>query len=141
MSDAPQHRLRPHPSVRFAENEQTFSLDREIDGLLKEQDAGQHGHRQKALFAHGPMTVALYAFEAGSRLPDHVVDGDVIIQVLEGHVVVSTGETDRHLHSGQILVLAPGVRHDLAAEEASRLLMTFCLERSYRTGPPDDQSS
>lgn len=74
------------------------------------------------------MTLALYLFEAGSRLPDHVVDGVVLIQVLEGRLQVTTEQGTHDLPAGHVLRLSAGVRHDVAAAQPSRMLLTIALD-------------
>jgi len=128
MSASPENSARPRPAERFAPLEDVVDLNDAAARLRNEPNAGRHGHRQMALFHHGPATVALYCFEAGSKLPDHVVDGPVMIHVLEGRLRVSTNETKHELSAGQLLRLAPGVNHDVEATEASRMLLTVCVE-------------
>ncbi|MEX0886887.1 MAG: AraC family ligand binding domain-containing protein [Phycisphaeraceae bacterium] len=128
MADPPPAgRLRTHPEERFASLEEELDLQAVADKLLAEP-SGQHGHKQVALFRHGPATLALYCFDAGGRLPDHVVDGPVIIHVLTGRLHVHTDAAEHNLPAAQLLRLAPGVRHDVIAEEPSQMLLTVCLE-------------
>lgn len=120
-------RLRPHPSKRFAPDEHVFDL-KVAAAELKREPSGQHGHKQIALFKHGPATLALFVFDPGARLEDHVIDGPVIIQTLTGHLSVTTGERSYALPAGALLRLAPGVPHDVQASEASQMLLTVCVE-------------
>jgi quercetin dioxygenase-like cupin family protein len=59
---------------------------------------------------------------------DHVADGLVTIHALTGHVQVKTPEGERELQAGTLLVLSPGVVHDLHATVASQVLLTVTLE-------------
>jgi quercetin dioxygenase-like cupin family protein len=122
------NRLRPPPILRFSSSVGEFSLDGAAEALMREPQSGQHGHRQITLFRHGPATVALYCFEAGAKLPDHVVDGPLIIHVLEGRLTVSTDCEEHDLRAGTLFRLAPCIRHDVHAQEASRMLLIICLE-------------
>ena len=128
MTATPENRARPKPAERFAPLEDVVDLTAATDRLQNEPNAGQHGHRQMALFHHGPATVALYCFEAGSKLPDHVVDGPVTIHVLEGRLQVKTAQSKHELPANHLLRLAPGVNHDVEAVEASKMLLTVCVE-------------
>jgi quercetin dioxygenase-like cupin family protein len=121
-------RLRPHPEKRFAETQTKFDLDDAYRSLMSEVDSGQHGHRQMALFRHGPATVAIYHFEEGAYLKDHSVDGPVILHTLTGRLTVKTDQAEHELSAGAMLALAPGVRHDVSAHEDARMLLTVCLE-------------
>lgn len=127
MNERQSTRVREHPSVRFAGTQTVLDLPDSIESLLSEGPAGQHGHRQKALFHHGSTTLALFSFEQGSTLPDHVVDGVVIIQVLTGKLGVKISGQEHTLMPSQVLVLAPGVPHDVNAYEESHMLLTVCL--------------
>jgi quercetin dioxygenase-like cupin family protein len=52
----------------------------------------------------------------------------VTIQVLKGHLQVTAEGQVSDLHSGQLLVLAPAVEHDVVARTESRMLLTVCLD-------------
>jgi len=119
---------RTPPRERFAVSEQQVDLAQAARALREEPGSGQHGHRQMALFRHGPETVALYSFEAGSTLPAHVVEGPVLIQALSGQLRVQTDSTSYDLAAGQLLRLSPNVTHSVEAIEASDMLLVVCIE-------------
>jgi len=121
-------RLREHPQRRFAAPEQFFDLQAAVEHLAAEPGMMAEGHRQIALYRHGPMTVGLFIFERGGRLPDHSAEGVVILHGLSGRFEVRTAQGSHALRPGQILILAPNVKHDIAALESSRMLLTVCLE-------------
>jgi quercetin dioxygenase-like cupin family protein len=133
-------RLRQHPRDRFAAPQHHYDLDEVAAKLKQELEAGQAGHRQQTLYKHGPTTVALYLFGHLTRLPPHRAQGVVIMHLLEGHVQVKAGggaESEAHdLHTGQLLVLAPGVEHDVVAMMESRMLLTVCLDASAANPSP-----
>lgn len=136
MGSTPSGRTRVPPQERFAPAEGEFDLEAASHALWNEANAGQHGHRQMALFRHGPATLALYCFEPGASLPDHAVDGPVIIQVLEGELIVRTEQNQHTLPAGRMLRLAPGVTHDVEARKRSRMLLTICVEGPASHGIP-----
>jgi hypothetical protein len=74
-------RLREHPETRFSDDQQVLDLNEATRELLSEPPSVSEaqGHKQKALFRHGPMTIGLWVFEPDGCLPDHVLDGDVMI--------------------------------------------------------------
>ena len=125
-------RNRPHPSIRFAPPQHEFDL-RAVASELAASPA-RHGKRQKALYHHGRLTIALFSFEPGTGLPDHVTAGVVTINVLEGRLRVKSGGAEHDLPAGKLLVLAPGVRHDVLAEEASTMLLQVYLEDAATAG-------
>ncbi|MEX2672558.1 MAG: cupin domain-containing protein [Phycisphaeraceae bacterium] len=121
-------RLREHPSVRFAEDEQVFDIEQAAADLVREPDEPRHqGHREMAIFRHGPMTVGLFCFNEGSKIPDHVLDGNTTIHVLEGRLTVHASQSHT-LKPGSIMALKPNVKHDIEADQPTKALITFCLE-------------
>ncbi len=128
MSVALQDRLRPHPDVRFAPRQHRIDVNAAFSRLLAEPRTCGHGHCQEALYRHGALTLAAYYFDQDARLEDHVVDGVVVIQTMEGRLKVEAEGQTHTLPPGELLVLAPGVRHTVVAEQPSRMLLTVGLE-------------
>ena len=125
-------RGREHPTARFAAPQHEIDL-RAVTGELG-GTAARRGQRQRTLYHHGRLTIALFTFDAGAGLPDHVAAGVVTINVLDGRLRVKSGGVDHDLRAGKILVLAPGVRHDVLAEEASTMLLQVYLEDAAAGG-------
>ena len=73
------------------------------------------------------MTTALFSFERFTGLPEHKVNGVVNIQVLRGKLRVTAGDQNYELSAGNLLILAPGVPHTVAAEQESEMLLTVHL--------------
>lgn len=120
-------RLRPHPEQRFSTALQLIDLRAAANDLAREGQSAPHRHRQKTLIRFGGTTVALFHFSQGASLPQHIAHGTVSIHVLQGKMTVNA-EGQRHtLVAGQILVIAPEVKHDLVAEEESHMLLTVHL--------------
>jgi quercetin dioxygenase-like cupin family protein len=120
-------RLREHPEQRFDHPDLQFNLNDTAAKLLAEP-LGSRRHRQETLYRHGPLTVALFLFEAGASLAPHEAEGVVTVQVLQGRLKMSAEQRTHDLPAGSLLVLAPGVKHDVQAIEASRMLLTVCLD-------------
>src|SRR3954470_2852794 len=99
MSSDTSDRLRPHPTQRFAASHQLIDLRAAAADLAAEARSSAQRHRQKTLSRFGTTTVALFHFEKGSNMPEHVAHGTVSLHVLEGHMTVQ----------------ADGTRHELAA--------------------------
>ena len=121
-------RTRPAPRERFSPTEDLLNLDEVIAQLEGEPSPPHQGHRQVALYHEGPFTVALFLFDEGSKLPQHVVDGPVVVHLLKGRVTINTQQNEYTLQPGQMLRLARGVEHDVNAHETSQLLVTVFLE-------------
>jgi quercetin dioxygenase-like cupin family protein len=125
-------RLRLHPAQRLAANECLINLDSEIDRLLQEPHSAVNGHRQEAIYKRGLVTMVVFAFEAGGFLREHVVpEGEVLIRLVDGELTVKTPEREYRLGRNDVLVLAPGVKHDVYACQPSRMLLTVHLENAH----------
>ena len=127
-------RLRVHPERRFAAPVVAFSLNDAVAELRRERGGGQHGHRQKALYRHGPTTVALFDFDEGAALTEHAADGAVVIQALNGRLEVRADGRTHRLDAGALLAMAPGVPHEVRALQPSSMLLTVSLERPATGG-------
>jgi quercetin dioxygenase-like cupin family protein len=130
MEDSKPTRLREHPESRFAAPQHSFHLG-EVAGRLKQElSAGGAGHRQETLYKHGTTSISLFLFGKLARLAKHRAKGVVMIQVLEGHLQVTAAGGVNDLRAGHLLVLAPGVEHDVVGVEESQMLLTVSLEVS-----------
>ena len=128
MSDAPNDaRLRPHPETRFAPEQIEIDLNATAARLRAEPQAGERGHRQETLYRHGGLTIALFLFERFTQLPPHRATGVVNMHVLRGRLKITAERQVHQLRSGQMLVLAPGTEHAVAADEESEMLLTVRL--------------
>ena len=124
----PNPRLREHPERRFDPPQLPFDLEAVAARLLAEPLPANRRLRQETLYRHGPLTLALFLFEQGASLPQHVAEGVATVHVLQGRLKMETEGTAHDLPAGSLLVLAPGVRHDVQAIEPSRMLLTVCLD-------------
>jgi len=121
-------RLREHPENRFSAPQHQIDLNQVASQLLAEPLQGKRMHRQETIYKHTSATIALFLFEKGARLPEHVAEGVVTVQVLEGKLKMNAQEQVHELSAGQLLVMAPGVKHDVYAQEPTRMLLTVCLQ-------------
>ena len=129
MSTEQPDRRRQHPTERFEPTQHAIDLGEAAAQLLAEAPpSGGRTQRQKTLYRHGPVTVALFLFDGGDHMPQHVAEGVVTVHVLQGRLKMSAEGQSHDLTAGQLLVLAPGVRHDVRADEPARMLLTVCLE-------------
>jgi len=129
-------RLRPHPEDRLASAVQVVSFAATAARLRAEPHAPVSGHRQIAVFRHGPVTMLQFVFEAGGLLKEHQADGVVTIQALTGRLMVIAEEEPHELGPGELVALAPGVLHSVRAIEASEMLLTV-----HRLPPEDGQGT
>lgn len=129
MSQQPE-RLRQHPDERFQSRQHQIDLGEVGAQLVAEPLTGNRSHRQETIYRHGPVTVALFLFDAGARMVEHAAEGVVTVHVLEGRLKMSVEMQTHDLGAGQMLLMAPGVKHDVYAEQPTRMLLTVCLEVS-----------
>ena len=120
-------RLREPPRMRFAGAERKFDLAEAFEALPSESIL-RHGHIQKTLYKHGPMTTAVFSITAGEGLDRHELDGEAIIQVNSGHIEVHTPTATHELTDNQILLLDPKTPHDVKAVKDTNMVMTVVLE-------------
>ena len=69
-------------------------------------------------------------FQPGGELREHRTSGTVFIQILRGLLTVHAAGQRHDLPAGRVLVMSPGVPHDLHAEELTHMLLTVCLQPS-----------
>jgi len=126
---------RTPPRERFAGSEHLFDLAVEGQRLRDEPGGARDGHRQVTLFRGGGVSIVLFDFEAGGQLKDHAADGYVTVLVLNGAIRMATAQEQHQMSSGALLVLRPGIRHDLEAKTASSVLLTVRLDPSEDDRP------
>jgi quercetin dioxygenase-like cupin family protein len=102
----------------------SIDLKSELAGC-RQHKPWQSGLFTKLLFKAGDLRVVLIAMEAGARMKEHRADGTVSIHALQGALGVHVQGQTCDLHAEQILVLGPGVRHDVEAREDSAFLLTI----------------
>lgn len=130
-------RMRQHPAQRFRGSQRMIDLNAASEALRAEARAGSGGgQRQTTLYKDGDITIALFLFEPGGGLAQHKAAGTVSIHALDGHLRVTAGTAGTagaaevyELTAGQLVLLAPGVPHDVAAtgDQSSRMLLTVHL--------------
>lgn len=123
-------RLRQHPEGRFAAAQTEFNLDEIVARLRSEPNAGEGGRRQQTLHRQGGATIALFVFDRFAHLPEHKTNGMVSMHVLRGRLKITAAAQVHDLRGGQMLILAPGVPHAVAAEEESEMLVNIHLNAS-----------
>ena len=134
-TSASQPDQRTPPRERFAGGEHLFDLAVEGQRLRDEPGDARDGHRQITLFRGGGVSIVLFDFEAGGQLKDHAADGYVTVLVLNGAIRMATAAEQHQMSSGALLVLRPGIRHDLEAKTASSVLLTVRLDPSEDDRP------
>ena len=113
------------------------SLDREVMtfdlpailGSMKQEHSWRTANRNAMTLVKQPVfRVVLVALRAGAEVTDHDTEGPITVQALEGRLAIHAGGTDVVLGPGQLLVLRPGRRHAMRAEDDSAFLLTLAAE-------------
>ena len=71
--------------------------------------------------------VVVFAFAAGSKLPRHHSQQPVLLQALEGTLLVNVNGADIGLSPGDLLHIEPGVEHNVSAHEPAKLQLTVLM--------------
>lgn len=69
--------------------------------------------------------VVLFAMDAGQAISAHTVRFPALVQVLEGELAVTVGETVHQVVGGQIQLLPDGLPHGVRAVLPTRWLLTM----------------
>lgn len=91
--------------------------------------AGLAAEKTTALFKSADLEVMRLVLTAGKSLPPHSVPGEIMVQCLEGALVVTAEGRSHALGAGQLLYLAGGVIHGVTALEDASALVTIALRR------------
>lgn len=81
--------------------------------------------KSKAIVKTGSMELARLVLPAGSEMPDHRVDGPIVVHCLEGRIAFTAMDRVQELARGQLLFLAPGEPHSLRGLEDAVVLLTI----------------
>jgi quercetin dioxygenase-like cupin family protein len=102
-----------------------FDLDEEIT-RLRDEDAWQHsGRNAKTLTKEQNLRVVLTVLRKDARVEKHQTTGPVTVQTVSGQVRLLLPDQTVDLPAGHLLVLAPGIAHDVQAVEDSAFLLTI----------------
>lgn len=82
-----------------------------------------------SLIKTGRMQLLHLVLKAHDDMPQHHVDDECTIHVLEGDVEVVMGAGTKRLRAGQLIVLPAKQQHGLRARADSAVLLTLILHR------------
>ena len=69
--------------------------------------------------------VAVFAFDAGQELSEHVAPFDALIQVIEGAVEVTISGSPHRVEAGQSIIMPANEPHALKALERFKMILTM----------------
>ncbi|MEP7049514.1 MAG: AraC family ligand binding domain-containing protein [Pseudomonadota bacterium] len=97
-----------------------------ITGEIRaEAGYGRDGHSARTLLREADLRIVLLVMKAGSTMKEHRVSETASIYALTGHVRLRLPDRVAALSGGSLLVLEPGLQHDVEALEESSLLLTL----------------
>lgn len=102
-----------------------FRLEEEAETLRQNSALREAGFASKTLVRRADARVVLIVLEPGARLHEHKTEHSVLVQTLRGRVQLHLPRETIELKGGELLALDAGVPHDLAALEASQVLLTI----------------
>jgi quercetin dioxygenase-like cupin family protein len=108
-----------------------------LDLVSELADSREHkpwpsGLHSKLLLKADDLRLVLTAMEAGAEIKEHHADGSVAIHALEGTLCIHVQAQEHDLHAGQILILAPGIKHDVEARADCAFLLTISWPSSEK---------
>ncbi len=107
-----------------------IDMTRELQQLRQEESwQRETGRSSKTLAKYPDLRIVLILMKGGTEMRQHRAEGRVSIQLLEGQVCVHLANREVNMSAGHLLVLDCGVLHDVAAREASALLLTISWRR------------
>ncbi|MDZ4794816.1 MAG: hypothetical protein SGI83_11105 [Bacteroidota bacterium] len=98
---------------------------------VKDEAAWEKNDRNAiTVFKSAIMTIVLTALKESAVSKDNVVDGFLVVQVLQGNIRIETQEQDGDMEESQLMVFHPGIPHSIEAKSDSLLLLTTYAMKS-----------
>ncbi|WP_353988228.1 cupin domain-containing protein [Ruicaihuangia caeni] len=96
-----------------------------VDDLLGRApvEAGRLGHH--TVLKSPDVRIVVLAFEAGHLLKEHSAPKTLLMQALDGHLLVTVGGREVDLRPGMLIRVEALERHEVRAVEDSRLMLTL----------------
>ncbi|MCC6766481.1 MAG: cupin domain-containing protein [Deltaproteobacteria bacterium] len=113
-----------------AEHGVTFDLATIAQELRNEEPYVREGHTARTLLRASDLRVVLIAVRAGSTISEHHANVTAAVHVLSGRIRLQLPDRAVELEAGQLLVLGPGLAHDVHAQTDGAFLLTL----GWRTG-------
>jgi quercetin dioxygenase-like cupin family protein len=117
------------PMHQVAHSRLTFDLGAELERLRAEESWLQGTRNAKTLVKEPDFRLVLISLRRDGRMEEHRAPGRISIQTLTGRLRLYVQGETIDLTVGQVLVLDPGVTHDVEALEESAFLLTIAWPR------------
>jgi quercetin dioxygenase-like cupin family protein len=90
-------------------------------GALVEYQQGQVVSR--TLSQNNAHSLTLFAFDENEEISSHASTGDAVVTVLEGNALITIGDKQFGVKSGQTIVMPAGIPHAVAADGRFKMLL------------------
>lgn len=107
-----------------------------IASELRTADAyAREGHTAHTLLREDDLRIVVVVMKAGARMAEHRARETAAIHGLDGHVRLHLPGTTTDVRVGELLVLEPGLQHDVEAVLDSAFLLTLGWPPEARPEP------
>jgi quercetin dioxygenase-like cupin family protein len=106
-----------------------FDLDAEIRDS-ESRKPWSSGKYSKTLVKKDDLRVVLFTMESGSTIKEHHAEGSITVQVLRGEIRFRAQDQDHSLRTGEMLTLAPSIRHAVESVGDSAFLLTISSSKT-----------
>jgi len=103
----------------------SFALVQEIDGLRNGPQYRDSGHAARTLFKCPALRIVLIVLRRDAELKQHKTNQPVSIQTLMGRIGVTLPDGSIVQDIGALIVIEPGVAHDVRALTDSAFLLSM----------------
>ena len=87
----------------------------------------KHGRVARTLLKDGPLRVTLVVLGVGGELAEHVADGPITVQPIEGAIAFTANGVTYEVRTGELLSARAGVRHAVRSEGGGAFLLTVAI--------------
>ena len=103
----------------------TFSEPHVLAELTDYQD-GQVVSR--TLAQNKGVSITLFALDAGEGLSLHTTPGDAMVVILDGEALITIGDKETTVKTGETIIMPAGVPHALDAKQRFKMLLVVVSE-------------
>lgn len=104
-----------------------YDLPVELALLREPETVLLNGRSARTLVKEGPLRVTLVALAPGGSMARHEAAGPILVQPVDGEVLVDVGARRHALRPGEVLSLGPHVPHSLESRTGGSFLLTVVL--------------
>lgn len=95
----------------------------EVHNLAAQIEAGEDKVHFHGVFSNENGGVVLLAFKAGQKLDTHTAPAELMVNVLEGEIEFTMGDTPHRIKAGEFMLVGADVKHSVAAIADSKVAL------------------